>query len=64
MSCFPILANAAFIAMMAAKHGGDRSNADWARTQLDYMLGENNYGRSYVIGFGNNPPQRPHHRSS
>jgi len=21
-------------------------------------------GRSYVVGFGNNPPQRPHHKSS
>merc|ERR1712150_39555 len=54
-------ANAAFIGMMSAKFGG---NADWARSQIHYMLGDNNYGRSYVIGFGNNPPQRPHHRSS
>ncbi|TYQ16523.1 UNVERIFIED_CONTAM: Highly conserved protein containing a thioredoxin domain [Acetivibrio alkalicellulosi] len=35
---------------------------DFARTQVDYALGSS--GRSYVVGFGNNPPQRPHHRTS
>ena len=34
----------------------------FARSQIDYMLGDG--GRSYVVGYGNNPPQRPHHRSS
>ena len=61
---FILSGNAAFIGMMAAKVGGDMSHADWAKGQLDYMLGDNNYGRSYVVGFGNNPPERPHHRSS
>lgn len=31
-------------------------------TQIGYILGDT--GRSYVVGFGNNPPLRPHHRSS
>ena len=26
------------------------------------MLGDG--GRSFVVGFGNNPPKKPHHRSS
>ena len=30
--------------------------------QVEYMLGTT--GRSFVCGFGTNPPQRPHHRSS
>ena len=30
--------------------------------QIGYILGDT--GRSYVVGFGNNPPLRPHHRSS
>ena len=32
---------------------------DFARSQIDYMLGDS--GRSYVVGFGHNPPTRPHH---
>ena len=32
----------------------------FAETQIHYALGD--AGRSYVCGFGTNPPQRPHHR--
>lgn len=35
----------------------------WAKGQIDYMLGDNPNGRSYVVGFGNNPPTQPHHRA-
>ena len=28
------------------------------------MLGENPNNRSYVVGFGNNPPKNPHHRAA
>ncbi|GLH01831.1 Endoglucanase [Gryllus bimaculatus] len=40
------------------------SNTYWnfVKEQIDYMLGDS--GRSYVCGFGNNPPLRPHHRGS
>lgn len=34
----------------------------FALGQIHYALGD--AGRSYVIGFGNNPPTKPHHRSS
>ena len=33
-----------------------------AKTQLDYALGSS--GRSYVCGFGTNPPLQPHHRAA
>lgn len=29
---------------------------------MDYILDKT--GRSFVVGFGNNSPQKPHHRSS
>uniref|UniRef100_A0A383V7Y8 Endoglucanase n=1 Tax=Tetradesmus obliquus TaxID=3088 RepID=A0A383V7Y8_TETOB len=32
------------------------------RQQLRYILGDS--GRSFVVGYGVNPPQRPHHRAS
>jgi hypothetical protein len=31
------------------------------KTQIDYILGDS--GRSYVVGFGNNPPTHVRHRS-
>nr|P23659.1 RecName: Full=Endoglucanase Z; AltName: Full=Avicelase I; AltName: Full=Endo-1,4-beta-glucanase; AltName: Full=Thermoactive cellulase; Flags: Precursor [Thermoclostridium stercorarium] len=35
---------------------------DFAKQQIDYALGSS--GRSYVVGFGVNPPKRPHHRTA
>lgn len=32
--------------------------------QMDYLLGNNPEGRSYMVGFGNKPPTQPHHRGS
>ncbi len=38
--------------------------SEFAQQQLDYLLGKNPLNYSYVIGFGNNYPLRPHHRGS
>ena len=35
---------------------------DFAVSQANYALGSS--GRSYVVGFGENPPTHPHHRTS
>jgi hypothetical protein len=32
--------------------------------QVDYLLGKNNRGQSYLVGFGTNYPQRVHHRAA
>lgn len=34
----------------------------WALSQIRYMIGDG--GRSYVVGYGVNPPKRPHHRGA
>ncbi|KAA0200411.1 Glycosyl Hydrolase 9 [Hyalella azteca] len=53
----------AFIAMKGAQLGIDTSsNRAWALSQIDYALGST--GRSFMVGFGVSPPERPHHRSS
>jgi endoglucanase len=31
---------------------------------MDYLLGANPRGQSYVVGFGNNSPTQPHHRGA
>lgn len=35
---------------------------DFAKSQIDYALGSS--GRSFVVGYGENPPKQPHHRTS
>uniref|UniRef100_A0A5B7BKP5 Endoglucanase n=1 Tax=Davidia involucrata TaxID=16924 RepID=A0A5B7BKP5_DAVIN len=36
----------------------------FAKQQMDYLLGKNPKKRSYMVGFGNNPPRQPHHRGA
>ncbi|XP_050726714.1 endoglucanase 4-like [Eriocheir sinensis] len=58
-------ANVAFIALWAAKYGDSAEAADnqaWGTGQIGQLLGDGE--RSFVVGYGANPPERPHHRSS
>ncbi|XP_046333795.2 endoglucanase E-4-like [Haliotis rufescens] len=56
-------ANMAYLALVAADEGINTSQyRQWAIGQIHYILGDT--GRSFIAGFGNNPPQRLHHRSS
>jgi len=43
---------------------GEQKYLDFAVSQLDYALGDNDYGRSFVVGWGENPPSHPHHANS
>ncbi len=58
---------ASALALINAKYETDKEakkdQINFARKQLDYALGLGSL-RSYVVGFGNNPPTRPHHASS
>ena len=42
----------------------DKKYIDAALTNLDYLLGRNATGYSFVTGVGRKPPMRPHHRPS
>ncbi|XP_069943511.1 uncharacterized protein [Cherax quadricarinatus] len=56
-------ANVAFLMFWNAKQGLDvEENRSWGQGQINYILGDT--GRSFVVGYGVNPPKRPHHRSS
>ena len=37
---------------------------DFGVRQINYILGQNPRNSSYIIGFGNNSPQHPHHRTA
>lgn len=57
-------ANAAFGCLLVADSGiGNAANYKaFAKQQIDYALGST--GRSYVVGFGVNPPLKCHHRGA
>lgn len=62
-------ANASFLAFVwSDSEYVSESKADkyreFAESQIDYMLGDNPDNFSYVIGFGDDYPQRPHHRTA
>ncbi len=60
-------ANTAFLALIYANiPGADNAERyrEFAVRQIRYILGDNPAGRSYVVGFGNNPPRNPHHRGA
>ena len=42
----------------------NKAFSDFANDQVDYVLGDNSANLSYVIGFGDKYPLRPHHRGS
>ncbi|CAC5367752.1 E3.2.1.4 [Mytilus coruscus] len=56
-------ANQAFLALIAAEAGVNPTDyRKWAKSQIGYILGDT--GRSYVVGFGVNPPTHEHHRAA
>jgi endoglucanase len=61
-------ANTSFIALVYADAITDATLKtryhDFAKRQIDYALGTNPQSRSYVVGFGANPPRNPHHRTA
>ncbi|KAL4221552.1 hypothetical protein ACF0H5_019809 [Mactra antiquata] len=58
-------ANAAFIALIAAKKGiQPELYKKFALSQINYILGDNNLNISYEIGYGHNYPLSPRHRAS
>eukprot|EP00882_Tetradesmus_deserticola_P025807 GHRQ01028376.1.p1 GENE.GHRQ01028376.1~~GHRQ01028376.1.p1 ORF type:complete len:447 (+),score=89.44 GHRQ01028376.1:369-1709(+) len=60
-------ANMMFIAALMGKYsdGNRQKHICWTRMQMRYITGNlPNTGKSYLIGYGPNQPQRPHHRQS
>ncbi|GGN07521.1 endoglucanase [Lentzea pudingi] len=63
-------ANTAFAALTYSDWLSTRDSArartyhDFGVRQINYALGDNPRGASYVVGFGTNPPRNPHHRGA
>ncbi len=60
--------NTGFLAMYYSKYSTSTEKAetykDFAYNQANYALGDNPLESSYVVGFGENPPENPHHRTA
>jgi hypothetical protein len=56
----------AFLALVYSDHVNDYTNRyhNFAVSQVNYVLGSNPLNRSFICGFGNNPPINPHHRGA
>lgn len=59
-----VAANQGILLLQAYKLTHDKTLLDAALSNLDYLLGRNATGFSFVTGFGNKTPMHPHHRPS
>ncbi|MGK7894056.1 MAG: glycoside hydrolase family 9 protein, partial [Xenococcus sp. (in: cyanobacteria)] len=59
-------ANTAMLAGIYSDTVNDKGGVynDFVHSQVKYMLGDNPLNMSYMIGFGDNYPQNPHHRGA
>jgi endoglucanase len=59
-----VCANQGILLLYAYQLSGEKRYRDLALSNLDYLLGRNATGYSYVTGFGVHSPMHPHHRPS
>jgi len=59
-----VATNEGILLIQAYKLSKDRKYLDYALTNLDYILGRNATGYSFVTGYGHKTPMFPHHRLS
>lgn len=56
--------NAQFLALLYSKYKNDMSYAQWAKSQMDYLLGNNTANVCYVTGISANSVKFPHHAAA
>ncbi len=56
-------AAAQFLATVYRKQGGEKGEAltEWARGQMQYVMGDNPFGYSLIVGFTDDHAEEPHH---
>jgi len=59
-----VIGNHSLLLLQAYRLTGDEMYLDAAHANLDYILGRNATGYSFVTGFGSHSPMFPHHRQS
>jgi PKD repeat protein len=56
-------AAAQFQGMVYKKYADDRFD-EWMTDQINYIMGDNPLGRSYIVGYSDNYAEHPHHRAA
>jgi hypothetical protein len=51
-------------ALTYSKETGDMRFAEWCKNQMEYIMGNNPLERSYIVGYGENHAEHPHHRAA
>jgi endoglucanase len=59
-----VAANQSIVLLQAYKISGERKYADYALSNVDYLMGRNGTGYCFVTGFGAKRVMHPHHRPS
>lgn len=57
-------ASESMIALMYSKRTGTSKYIEFAKSQINYILGENPFYMSYLIGFGGRFPDNPYHKAA
>jgi endoglucanase len=57
-------ANEGILLIQAYRLSPKKKYLDYALANLDYILGRNGAGYSYITGYGSKTPMHPHHRPS
>jgi len=54
------------LALVYDKYHGDEPSkySEWAKSQMDYIMGDNPMDRSYIVGYSENSAKFPHHRAA
>ena len=55
-----------FAALVYDKHHGDKASkyGDWAKSQMQYLMGNNPINRCYIVGYSDISAKFPHHRAA
>lgn len=56
--------NAQLIALLYDKYQNDTVYSEWARGQMEYLMGNNSLNRCYITGFNEKSVKFPHHRGA
>ena len=51
-------------ACVYAKETGDKTFAEWAEGQMEYIMGKNPMNRPYIVGYSDTAASHPHHRAA
>ncbi|HYH03490.1 MAG TPA: glycoside hydrolase family 9 protein, partial [Bacillota bacterium] len=54
------------VALVYDKHHGDKASkySEWAKSQMNYLMGENPLNRCYIVGYSDISVKYPHHRAA